>query len=52
MREHGWKNDDWPGLFDKDKAADILVIGTPLWLGQHSSVCSRVIERLYAASAN
>ena len=50
MREHGWKNDDWPGLFDKVKAADILVIGTPIWLGQHSSVCSRVIERLYAAS--
>ena len=26
------------------------MIGTPIWLGQHSSVCSRIIERLYAAS--
>lgn len=50
MRERGWNNDNWPELFDKVMDADILVIGTPIWLGQHSSVCSLVIERLYAAS--
>jgi hypothetical protein len=50
MREHGWHDDAWPFLFDKVRAADILVTGTPIWLGQHSSVCSKVIERLYAAS--
>lgn len=50
MREHGWEQDEWPDLFDQVMTADILVIGTPIWLGQHSSVCSKVIERLYAAS--
>lgn len=32
-------------------AADIVIIGTPIWLGEKSSVCSRVIERLYGNSA-
>lgn len=50
MREHGFAQDDWPALFDKVRAADILIIGTPIWLGERSSVCSRVIERLYAMS--
>jgi multimeric flavodoxin WrbA len=50
MREHGWERDDWPGLFEKVRAADILVIGTPIWLGEKSSVCSKVVERLYAQS--
>jgi multimeric flavodoxin WrbA len=50
MTEHGWPRDDWPALFDKVRAADILVIGTPIWLGEKSSVCNKVIERLYAAS--
>ena len=31
-------------------AADILVIGTPIWLGDKSSICTRVIERLYGNS--
>lgn len=30
--------------------ADILVLGTPIWLGDKSSVCSRVVERLYGYS--
>ena len=50
MTEHGWKNDDWPAIYEKVKAADILVLGTPIWLGEKSSVCTKVIERLYAAS--
>ena len=33
MTEHGWDRDDWPGLWEKVKAAQILVIGTPIWLG-------------------
>lgn len=28
--------------------ADILVIGTPIWLGQPSSVAKRVLERMDA----
>ncbi len=51
MREHGADTDDWPALFEQVMAADILVIGTPIWLGEKSSVCTRLIERLYGNSA-
>ncbi len=50
MTEHGWDVDDWPQILEKVMAADILVITTPIWLGEKSSVCTQVIERLYAAS--
>jgi len=50
MTEHGWAKDDWPALFRKVQAADILIIGTPIWLGEKSSVCNLVIERLYGMS--
>lgn len=50
MTEHGWDEDDWPMLWKKVMAADILVIGTPLWLGEESSVCRVLIERLYGMS--
>lgn len=52
MTEHGWDQDDWPAIFKKVEAADILVITTPIWLGEKSSVCTKVIERLYANSSN
>lgn len=51
MTEYGWDNDDWPLIQKKVMDADILVIGTPIWLGAKSSVASMVIERLYANSA-
>ncbi|MGH8913902.1 MAG: flavodoxin family protein [Acidimicrobiia bacterium] len=51
MVEHGWDRDDWPQIFHRVVAADILVIGTPIWLGEKSSVCTRVIERLYGNSS-
>ncbi|MEL6913282.1 MAG: NAD(P)H-dependent oxidoreductase [Pseudomonadota bacterium] len=50
MTEHGWEKDDWPEIWEKVKAANILVVGTPLWLGEESSVCRVLIERLYAMS--
>jgi multimeric flavodoxin WrbA len=50
MTEHGWDRDDWPEIYQKVKAANVLVIGSPIWLGQKSSVCTQVIERLYATS--
>ena len=50
MREHGAAADDWPALFERVLAADILVVGTPIWLGEKSSVCTRLIERLYGNS--
>ncbi|MGJ8618376.1 MAG: flavodoxin family protein [Sulfitobacter sp.] len=50
MTDHGWDRDDWPILWEKVLEADILVIGTPLWLGEESSVCRVLIERLYGMS--
>jgi multimeric flavodoxin WrbA len=50
MTEHGSSVDDWPALFEKVTAAEILVLGTPLWLGAQSSICTQVIERLYGMS--
>ena len=50
MTEHGFDTDDWPDLQEKVMAANILVIGSPIWLGEKSSVCTRVIERLYGNS--
>ena len=50
MRDHGFPDDAWPDLQKRVMAADILVIGTPIWLGDKSSVCTRVIERLYGYS--
>jgi multimeric flavodoxin WrbA len=40
--------DAWPELRRRVLAADILVVGTPIWLGQPSSVCKRVLERMDA----
>ncbi|MFZ6050734.1 flavodoxin family protein [Halocola ammonii] len=51
MTEHGWDKDEWPPIQKKVMDADILVIGTPIWLGEKSSVASKVIERLYGCSA-
>lgn len=50
MTEQGASRDDWPDLWERVEAADILVIGTPIWLGEPSSVCRLLIERLYAMS--
>lgn len=51
MREHGWKNDEWPNLYDtKVMPADILVICGPIWLGDNSSITKQIIERLYSNS--
>jgi len=41
-------DDDWPGLVDKIKAADIVLFATPIWWGGRSSLMQRVIERLDA----
>jgi multimeric flavodoxin WrbA len=51
MTEHGWPKDAWPDVQEKVMAADILVVATPIWLGDKSSVCTRTIERLYGSSA-
>lgn len=51
MTEHGWEIDEWPALFKRIMAADILILGTPIWLGQKSSAAHKLIERLYGMSS-
>ncbi|MFC6635752.1 flavodoxin family protein [Microbulbifer taiwanensis] len=52
MTEHGWDSDEWPDIYQSVKEADILVVTTPIWLGDKSSVCTQTIERLYANSSD
>src|SRR4051794_1877063 len=40
--------DAWPSIRAQMLAADLLVLVTPIWLGQPSSVCKLVLERLDA----
>jgi multimeric flavodoxin WrbA len=40
--------DEWPDIRRRILAADILVFGTPTWMGHMSSVAQRVLERLDA----
>ncbi len=50
MTEHGYEKDEWPIIFKRVMEADILIVGTPLWLGEKSSICQKLIERLYGMS--
>ena len=50
MKEHNWDKDEWPALFKRIIEADILIVGTPIWLGEKSSVAQKLIERLYSMS--
>lgn len=40
--------DDWPDVHAKVLGAQILIIASPTWLGQPSSVAKRVLERMDA----
>ena len=51
MTENGASSDEWPKIWAKVASADILILATPIWLGEKSSVAQRVIERLYAHSS-
>jgi multimeric flavodoxin WrbA len=51
MTEHGWDSDEWPQIYPRVMASDILVIAGPIWLGDNSSVTKQIIERLYAGSS-
>lgn len=51
MTQSGWATDEWPALFEKVKKADIVVLCGPIWLGDNSSQTKKLIERLYAMSA-
>lgn len=51
MRDQGWKTDEWPEIYKKVQAADIVVVAGPIWLGDNSSQTKKLIERLYGNSA-
>jgi len=42
-----WERDDWPRIQAEIDRCDILILGTSVWLGEKSSVCSRTLERMY-----
>ena len=48
VRSDEGDGDDWPALRERVLAADILLLGSPVWLGQPSSVAKRVLERMDA----
>ena len=51
MTQHGWEQDGWPPLFETINDSDIVILTSPIWLGNMSAVATQVIERLYAHSA-
>ncbi|WP_035086104.1 flavodoxin family protein [Aquimarina latercula] len=50
MKKEGKDVDEWPDIYKRIMSADILVVGTPIWLGEKSSVATKLIERLYGMS--
>lgn len=40
--------DEWPAIRERIVAAEILVVATPTWLGQPSSIAKRALERMDA----
>lgn len=52
MTKQGWDTDEWPKIFSQIKAADILVLAGPIWLGDNSSEMKKIIERLYSNSSD
>jgi multimeric flavodoxin WrbA len=40
------EGDQWPGVHQQILDADILILATPTWLGQPSSVIKRALERM------
>ncbi|MCZ6538285.1 MAG: flavodoxin family protein [Chloroflexi bacterium] len=52
MTEQGRDQDDWPKVYEKVRATNILVICSPIWLGDKSSVCTQTVERLYSSSGD
>lgn len=50
MTKEGWERDAWPEIQARVMESDIVVIGSPIWLGAKSSLATLVVERLYSAS--
>ena len=53
MRKDGWEVDDFPAIYrELIEPANIVVLATPIWLGDQSSMTRLMIERLYGWSGN
>jgi multimeric flavodoxin WrbA len=51
MRDHGWERDDFPDIYGMlVEPADIVVLATPIWLGDQASMTRLMVERLYGWS--
>ncbi len=50
MTKEGWETDEWPEIFKEVEKADIMVLTSPIWIGNMSSVAVQTLERLYAHS--
>lgn len=48
VRSDEGPGDAWPDIREKILDAQLLVMGTPIWLGQPSSICKRALERMDA----
>lgn len=42
------EGDEWPGIFARIRAAQMLILATPIWWDNHSSLIQQTIERLDA----
>ncbi|MFX3674987.1 MAG: flavodoxin family protein [Paenisporosarcina sp.] len=51
VEEDMGNGDEWPKIYEKVFASDIVIIGTPLCLGEKSSLATQAIERLYGSSS-
>ncbi|PTL40061.1 flavodoxin family protein [Alkalicoccus saliphilus] len=50
MKPDMGNGDQWPDIMKKVMQAEILIVGTPVWIGEKSSVATLAMERLYASS--
>lgn len=48
VRSDEGEGDEWPGIRARLLDADIVILGTPVWLGQPSSIAKRALERMDA----
>ncbi|MBU6081542.1 flavodoxin family protein [Allobacillus halotolerans] len=44
------EGDEWPGILQKILNADIFILGSPVWLGEKSSLAKKALERLNGSS--
>lgn len=50
-RDYGWMSDAWPAIYERVRQADILVLVGNIWLGDHGSETTAIVERLCACSS-